>query len=79
MPSHTRKPVRTRLARIVIEADGGQHRGWLASLEDERRDARLRALGYQVIRVSWHMLTREPELFVASVRAALTAAGAFSA
>jgi very-short-patch-repair endonuclease len=58
-------------ARLVIEADGRQHGGWLAMQEDERRDARLGALGYRVIRVRWRMLTREPELFVANIRAAL--------
>ena len=60
-----------RAARLVIEADGRQHGGWLATIEDERRDALLRAAGYRVIRVTWRMLTQEPELFVAALKAEL--------
>ena len=58
-------------ARLVLEANGHQHGGWLATQEDARRYARLGALGYDVIPVDWRMLTREPELFVANVRAKL--------
>ena len=60
-----------RAACLVIEADGSQHGGWLASQADERRDAMLRAAGFEVIRVHWRMLIDEPELFVAAVRRAL--------
>lgn len=34
-------------SRLIIEADGGQHNG---SLDDERRDAWLRAQGFTVVR-----------------------------
>ncbi|PZQ15904.1 MAG: DNA methyltransferase [Ancylobacter novellus] len=35
-------------ARLVVELDGGQHAG---SMSDETRDARLRNLGWKVLRV----------------------------
>lgn len=62
-------------ARLVIEADSDQEHGtWLARQEDIRRDLRLRAAGFTVIRVTWELLTRRPEEFLAAVRACLRAA-----
>ena len=48
-----------RAARLVIEADGRQHGGWLAKVEDERRDAILRAAGYRVRSRSFPLVRRD--------------------
>lgn len=37
-------------AKIAIEIDGGQHRTWEHTHRDEGKDARLRSLGYEVLR-----------------------------
>ena len=61
-----------RLARIVIEADSKRwHGDWVATEEDHRRDAKLTAAGYHVIRTNWGQLVDEPELFVNAVLGAL--------
>lgn len=54
-------------ARLVVEVDGGYHAGRRAG--DRRRDARLRELGWRVVRVEAGVVMRE--LGVAVVRAAL--------
>jgi very-short-patch-repair endonuclease len=64
-----------RNARVVIEADSRRyHASWLATQADHRRDLKLAAAGYQVLRVNWWQLVHEPELFVAAVRAQLSRA-----
>jgi very-short-patch-repair endonuclease len=64
-----------RNARLVIEADSRRyHASWLATQADHRRDLKLAAAGYQVLRVNWWQLVHEPELFVAAVRAQLSRA-----
>ena len=66
-----------RLARIVIEADSKRWHGeWVATEEDQRRDAKLTAAGYHVIRTNWGQLVDEPELFVSAVLGALKRAAA---
>jgi very-short-patch-repair endonuclease len=60
--------------RLIIEFDGRRH--WQASLEaeaDRRRDAELVAAGWRVLRITWKMLTEDPEGVVRLVRAALDA------
>jgi Protein of unknown function (DUF559) len=58
-----------REARLVIEADSRRHHSsWLDVQADHRRDLLLNAAGWTVIRVNWHQLIEEPELFVAAVR-----------
>lgn len=48
-----------REARLVVETDGyAAHRGTVAFEEDRARDARLAALGYEVLRLTWRLLER---------------------
>jgi hypothetical protein len=66
-----------RDARVVIEADSRRHHSsWLDVEADHRRDLLLAAAGWDVIRVNWHQLIREPELFVSALRAKLRRAAA---
>lgn len=66
-----------RRARLVIEVDSRTwHDGWKATIEDRRRDAKLMAAGWQVLRVTYWQLTHEPEPFIAAVRAVLARSAA---
>jgi very-short-patch-repair endonuclease len=66
-----------REARLVIEADSRRHHSaWLDVQADHRRDLLLLAAGWNLVRVNWHQLVEEPELFVRAVRAKLRAAAA---
>lgn len=50
-----------RCERIVIEVDGFAFHSSRPTFEDDReRDARLAVMGFQVVRVTWRQLTREP-------------------
>jgi hypothetical protein len=61
-----------RPARLVIEADSRRHHSsWLDVQADHRRDLLLIAAGWRIIRVNWHQLVQEPELFTTAVQAAL--------
>ncbi|HWI05440.1 MAG TPA: DUF559 domain-containing protein, partial [Acidimicrobiales bacterium] len=61
-----------RAARLVIEADSRRHHwSWLDVEADHRRDLLLAAAGWTIVRVNWHQLVQEPELFVAAVRSHL--------
>ncbi len=61
-----------REARVVIEADSRRHHSsWLDVQADHRRDLLLAAAGWRVVRVNWHQLVEEPQLFAAAVRAML--------
>jgi very-short-patch-repair endonuclease len=58
--------------RLVVEFDGYGFHGHRRAFEtDRRRDARLVAGGYRVIRVTWLQLTLEPYAVLAAVAAAL--------
>lgn len=62
-------------ARLLIEFDGRRH--WQVLLEaqaDRRRDAELVAAGWRVLRITWEMLTTDPEGVVRLVRDALRSA-----
>lgn len=64
-----------RPERVVLEADSRRHHSsWLDVQADHRRDLLLTAAGWRVIRVDWHQLVEEPELFVAALRAILARA-----
>jgi len=66
-----------RAARLVVEADSRRHHSsWLDVEADRRRDLLLAAAGWTIVRVNWHQLVQEPELFIAAVRAHLQRAAA---
>ena len=55
-----------RHQRLVVEIDGFAFHGDRRAFEsDRRRDQRLRAAGYDVVRITWRQLTEEPERIVA--------------
>ncbi|HET8862226.1 MAG TPA: type IV toxin-antitoxin system AbiEi family antitoxin domain-containing protein [Solirubrobacterales bacterium] len=61
--------------RLIVETDGySSHRGRTAFEDDRARDLKLRALGYEVLRLSYHQVFDEPNQVVAVLRSALTPA-----
>lgn len=63
--------------RLVVEADGRRwHDPEDARDRDRRRDNTAAVLGWTVLRFSWREVVHEPQLVVASVRAALAAQAA---
>lgn len=57
-----------RERRLVVETDGYRyHRGRTAFEHDRGRDLLLRALGYDVIRLTHRQLTEQPEQVVAII------------
>jgi hypothetical protein len=64
-----------KAARLVVEADSRRHHSSWEEIEaDRRRDARLMAAGWSVLRVTWTELTMEPDLVVAAIRTQLKSA-----
>jgi very-short-patch-repair endonuclease len=60
--------------RLVVEVDGFAFHGTRAAFERDRaRDARLQALGYRVVRVTWRQVTDERHRVVAAIAGALGA------
>jgi very-short-patch-repair endonuclease len=58
--------------RVVVEVDGaGGHTSRAQMVRDRRRELRLRALGFTVIRYTWDQLENEPELVLGDLRVAL--------
>lgn len=58
-----------RASKVVVETDGYQfHGNRIAFEEDRKRDLRLRALGYQVVRLSYFQVTEEARDIVATLR-----------
>jgi very-short-patch-repair endonuclease len=56
--------------RIAIELDGAAyHSGELADQRDRRRDTRLAALGWRVLRFGWDDVTRTPDYVLGTMRA----------
>ncbi|MBE5316586.1 MAG: endonuclease domain-containing protein [Xanthomonadales bacterium] len=55
-------------AKLVVEADGGQH---LESASDSERDAWLADRGYRVMRFWNHQILREPEAVLEQILSAL--------
>lgn len=50
-----------REARVVVELDGHEfHANPAAAEEDRRRELRLRALGYRVVRYTWRQINEDP-------------------
>ena len=55
-------------ANVLIEADSRRHHSsWSDQQADHRRDLLLAAAGWRVVRVNWHQLIKEPELFIAAL------------
>jgi very-short-patch-repair endonuclease len=65
-----------RERRLVVETDGYRyHRGETAFEQDHARDLRLRALGYDVMRLSFWQVTRDPEAVAALISRELAGGG----
>src|SRR5450755_393638 len=63
-----------RAEKLVLEVDGHGFHGHRAAFErDRRRDQRLVAAGYRVIRVTWRQMVGEPLALVARIARALAA------
>jgi Protein of unknown function (DUF559) len=63
--------------KLIVELDGYKwHKSRQAFENDRRRDAKLVAAGYRVIRVTWHQITEQSHLVIARIAQALTLAGA---
>ncbi len=61
--------------RVVLEVDGQAFHRTAKRFEDDRaKDGDLHASGYRVLRVTWRMLTRQPEVVVARLAAVLALA-----
>jgi very-short-patch-repair endonuclease len=57
-----------RDARLVVETDGrAWHEARVAFERDRQRDLDLAALGLQVLRVTWRMVTRQPTSLAATL------------
>jgi very-short-patch-repair endonuclease len=58
--------------RVIVELDDRRaHQTTRAFQSDRAKDAALTALGYRVLRITWHRLTNEPALVTAQLRATL--------
>jgi len=61
-----------RDSRLVVETDGyDAHAGRQAFEDDRRRDARLVADGYRVLRFTYRRVVSDPDAVLATIRAAL--------
>jgi very-short-patch-repair endonuclease len=61
--------------RVIIELDDRRtHQTTRAFESDRAKDAALIALGYCVLRVTWHRLMHEPDLVIAQLRDVLALA-----
>jgi very-short-patch-repair endonuclease len=61
--------------RLIVEFDGWETHGRRDSFEsDRRRDQRLVATGYRVVRITWRQLEQEPYAVIARLAAALASA-----
>jgi very-short-patch-repair endonuclease len=66
-----------RPQRLIVETDGDRyHRGLLASAEDNSRDDRLRALGYEVLRFGSRDVAKRPNAIVSLLDGRLIGTGA---
>jgi len=55
--------------RLMVEADSHRHHGTRAAFErDRRRDQRLTAAGWRVVRFTWRQVDEEPEHVAATLR-----------
>jgi very-short-patch-repair endonuclease len=66
-----------REQRLIVEVDGwDSHRSRSAFEEDRARDARLKVLGYDVIRFTWRQVTDDGAAIAKTIRALLRAQAA---
>jgi very-short-patch-repair endonuclease len=57
---------------LVVETDGWEaHRSRSAFEEDRARDARLKLLGYDVVRFTWRQIDRDPAGVARTIRSLL--------
>jgi very-short-patch-repair endonuclease len=62
-----------RRSGLIVETDGYRyHRGRASFEHDHRRQARLVAAGYEVLRFTWRQIVDEPDEVINAVRARLT-------
>ena len=61
--------------KLIIEVDGGSHRGHAKRLDDHERENQLVREGWSVLRFDWWDLTESREKFTRLVREALRARG----
>jgi very-short-patch-repair endonuclease len=67
-----------RVHRLIVEVDGWEsHRTRSAFEEDRRRDARLKLLGYEVLRFTWRQVKDEARTIAATIRTLLRRLGEF--
>jgi very-short-patch-repair endonuclease len=58
-----------RRDRLIVEVDGWEsHRTRSAFEEDRKRDARLKELGYEVLRFTWRQMEEEARRVAATIR-----------
>jgi hypothetical protein len=63
--------------KLIVEIDGYQwHKSRQAFENDRRRDAKLTAAGFRVIRVTWEQLTQQSHMVIARIAQALMLAAA---
>jgi very-short-patch-repair endonuclease len=63
-----------RAEQLIVELDGwGAHRSRSAFEADRARDARLKVLGYEVLRLTWRQVTGDHAATVRAIRHLLTA------
>jgi very-short-patch-repair endonuclease len=59
--------------RLIVEVDGWESHGTRSAFEEDRtRDARLKVLGFDVVRFSWRQVENEAPLVARTIRALLT-------
>ena len=63
-------------AKLIIELDGGVHSETEVFEKDQKREQRLRELGYTVVRFSNHVLYNDSDFFEEHIRALLPSPGA---
>jgi len=65
--------------KLVIELDGDIHSETVQFIHDQKRDARLRELGFTVMRFSNEVMYNDSDFFEEQIRASLPSPGALGA
>ena len=62
-----------RPQRLIVEVDGWESHGTRSAFEEDRaRDARLKLLGYDVLRFTWRQVNDDPHTVAGRIAATLT-------